>query len=116
MQTLGRTRASVRFSSEMRSGPGRSSSVWLCMCSRSKTSDNVCRSRRRLALHVDELRRMGDRLEDDDEFGRKLDRQHTLLAGRKLDMVDDELVDQRVVALFRQIDARTPNTSAGSIQ
>ena len=63
---------------------------------------------RRLALDVDELRRMGDRLENDDELGRKLDRQCAFFARRKLQMVDDEIVHDRLVALLRQVDARTP--------
>ena len=47
---------------------------------------------RRLALDVDELRRMRHRIEDDDELGRQLQRQERLLAGRQLDRVEGDLL------------------------
>ena len=45
----------------------------------------------RLALHVDELRRMRDRLEDDDELGRQLERKDRLFARRQFDVVQREV-------------------------
>ena len=47
----------------------------------------------RLALHVDEMRRVRDRIEDDHEFCRQLQRKDRLLARRQLDLLEGELVD-----------------------
>src|SRR5260370_34812524 len=49
---------------------------------------------RRLALHVEKLSRVGDRIEDGDGGCRELQRQNGLLARRELDRVEGNVLDQ----------------------
>ncbi|MCY1515787.1 hypothetical protein D9M68_503890 [compost metagenome] len=62
----------------------------------------------RLALDVDELRGMGHRLEDDDEFRRHLQRDDRLFAGRQFERLDHEIVDLGLVVVLGQIYAGAP--------
>ena len=84
MKTAGRIRRSVWFSTVSRSGPGRISIV---RCGVLLVEDDGQRLAllRRLALHVDELRRMRDRIEDDDELRWQLQREDRLLARRQIE-------------------------------
>ena len=66
---------------------------------------------RRLALHVDELRRMGDGVEHDDEFGRKLERQRCPFARRQFHRIEDDLLDD-LREVLGQIDSRPPEELA----
>ena len=66
---------------------------------------------RRLALHVEELRRVRHRVEDDHELRRQLQRQDGLLAGRQLDRLERDLLDQPL-EILGQIDARAPEDLA----
>ena len=60
----------------------------------------------RLALHVDEMRRMGYRLEHDHEFCRQLQGKERPFARRQLDLLQGELVDHLLEGVPGQIDAR----------
>ncbi|MNL60846.1 hypothetical protein D3C87_1846950 [compost metagenome] len=51
---------------------------------------------------------MGHRLEDDDELGRKLQRDHGLFAGRQFERLEYEVLDHFLVVIVGQIDAGTP--------
>ena len=82
------TRVSVRFSSDSRSGPGRISMVPVVRMRLVEDQRQGLALARRLALDVDELRRMRHRLEHDDELGRQLQRQQRLFAGGQFDGVD----------------------------
>ncbi len=66
----------------------------------------------RLALDVDEMRGMRHRLEHDDELGRQLHRDLSLLAGAKFDRVDGDLLQDLFEAGFRQVDPGAPERLA----
>lgn len=61
---------------------------------------------RRFALHVDEMRRMGHRLEHDHEFCRQLQGQKRPLARRQFDLLQGEVVDHLLQGVSGQIGAR----------
>src|SRR3546814_12361148 len=63
---------------------------------------------RRLAFHVEELRGVGDRLENDDEALGKLQRNDGLLAGGQLERFEHELLHKRLQLFLRQVDAGAP--------
>src|SRR3546814_14121611 len=63
---------------------------------------------RRLAFHVEELRGVGDRLENDDEALGKLQRNDGLLAGGQLERFENELLHKRLHLFLRQVDAGAP--------
>src|SRR6478609_4425830 len=60
----------------------------------------------RLAVHLDELRRVRHRVEDDHELGRKLKRQECLLAWFKLDHLQNR-AGKPVLHVFGQLHAGT---------
>ena len=62
----------------------------------------------RLALDVDEVRGVRHRLEHDDELRRQLQRHRGLFAGRQLDGIERDLLDQLVEAGLGQIDPGAP--------
>ncbi len=61
----------------------------------------------RLALHVDELRRMGDRIEHDDELRRKLQGERRPFARRQLHGIENDFLDD-LREVVGQVDARAP--------
>ena len=61
----------------------------------------------RLALHIEELGRVRHRVEDDHELRRQLQRQNRLFAGRELDGLERDLVDQPR-EILGQINPGTP--------
>src|SRR4051812_44976779 len=60
-----------------------------------------------LALDINELRRVGDRVEDDHELRGQLKRQDRLISGRQLDRIEYNVVHQ-LLEVRGQIDARAP--------
>src|SRR3546814_9858369 len=66
---------------------------------------------RRRALHVEELRRMGDRLEDDDDALRQVQRDDGAFARRQLQHPEHEIIDAFCEVLFRQVDRSEEHTS-----
>jgi hypothetical protein len=62
---------------------------------------------RRLALDVDELRRVRHRVEHDDEFRRQLQRHQRLLARRQLERLQREFIEL-ILESVGQVDAGTP--------
>ncbi len=103
----GSTRASVWFSSDKRSGPGRSSTVSVGARSLSRTSVRFWRSRVGSPLTSRNCVACVTGIEDDHECRRQLQRDERLFAGRQLDQFEDDFLDQ-LLEIVRDIDARTP--------
>src|SRR5713101_265069 len=62
---------------------------------------------RRFALHVEELRGMGHRLEHDHELLRQLQRQRGALAWWQLDRIEHDLCED-ALEILRQVEAGAP--------
>ena len=70
----------------------------------------------RLALDVDEMRRMRHRLENDLERGRQLHRDLAFLARAQLDRIDRYLIQYCFETGFGQVDSRAPEGLAEVFQ
>jgi hypothetical protein len=60
---------------------------------------------RRRTRDIEEVASMGDRLEDDDELGRELQRQYGLVPGRKFDLFEGDILNEIFEAILRKINA-----------
>ena len=66
---------------------------------------------RRLALHIEELRPVRNRIHHDHELGGQLQRQEGLLARRKLDRVERDFLDH-LLEIPRHVEPGTPEDLA----
>ena len=109
IQTDGSVRTSVRLSNDTRNGPGRISVVPVGACVLLKTIAKALPLARRLALHIEKVRRMRHRLEHDDELRGQLQRHQRFFAGCEFDGIERDLLDHLVQAVgLGQIDAGAP--------
>jgi len=107
-QIEGSTRRAVWFSKAMRMGPGRNSCAPVGAL---RLLYAIAPLGGRLAGNGEEMRRVADRLEDDDLRGRKLDRNHRLLASRQFEELEGEFIDTRL-QILRQVSRRAPENLA----
>jgi hypothetical protein len=71
---------------------------------------------RRLALHLDELRGVRHRIDNDHEFRGERQRQQRLLAGRQLDQLERDFLHHPFEGVFGQVDARAPEYLAAILR
>ncbi|MEY9531707.1 hypothetical protein ABIA19_001497 [Sinorhizobium fredii] len=109
MQTEGRVRTSAWFSTWMDAKrPGLHVQCFGMSVRTVEDEGKVPPLPGRLAADVEELRRMRHWLEDDDELGRKLQRDDRLFARRQFQRFNNELVELFFVIVLRQVDAGAP--------